>query len=345
MGKRLGATSVALASVLFGACGNDSTTDHRAEALASVKTYIDTQLSMMETCATSLQNHAPAADADGWNLTDDAAAVATMREDWRCLRNTYERVEAAIAVVFPDYDYSLDQRYDEFVSLMADPDPFDDQIVTGVHAVERILWAGEAPTATTEFEATLEFGATARTPATMDEANDFKTLLCERIVTEIGEMRTQFAPQALDTDAAFRGVISSMQEQAEKVNLAASGEDESRYAQHTLADMRANLAGGQEMYSRFRTWLMSVEGGAAIDEEIMAGFERIGAAYDAIAGDAVPAVPATWNPTSPSTEDLATPYGMLHTMLEEEADPDHEGSLAHEMDHAAEALGIPQDPE
>ena len=77
MGKRLGATSVALASVLFGACGNDSTTDHRAEALASVKTYIDTQLSMMETCATSLQNHAPAADADGWNLTDDAAAVAT----------------------------------------------------------------------------------------------------------------------------------------------------------------------------------------------------------------------------------------------------------------------------
>lgn len=336
--------SLAVATLFVVGCSNPDTVDYRADALASVKTFIDSRLSMMQTCAESLQSHAPAADADGWNLTDDAAAVAAMRADWSCLRDTYESVESAMAVVFPDYDYSLDQRYDEFVSLMADENPFDDQIVIGVHAVERILWAGEAPTTTTDFEATLEFGAPARTPSTMEEADDFKNLLCERIVTEIGEMRTQFAPQALDTDAAFRGVISSMREQAEKVDLAASGEDESRYAQRTLADMRANLAGGREMYSKFRSWLMSLDGGAAIDTEVMAGFDRISSQYDSITGDAVPAVPATWNPTSPSAEDLATPYGMLHSSLEQEADADAEGSLAHAMDRAAEALGIPRDP-
>ncbi|MBP7615522.1 MAG: hypothetical protein KA756_07710 [Steroidobacteraceae bacterium] len=196
-----------------------------------------------------------------------------------------------------------------------------------------------------DFEETLEFGAPAATPANMTEATEFKTLLCERIVTEIHEMREQFAPQALDTDAAFRGVQSSMQEQAEKVNLAASGEDESRYAQHTLGDMRANLAGGREMYSHFREWLQSKDGGDELDTEIMAGFARLQAAYDALSGDAVPAVPATWNPTNPSAQDLATPYGTLHSLLEHEANVDEEGSLAHEMEHAAEALGIPQLPQ
>lgn len=337
--------ALCLNAVTLAACSNDATPDYRAEALANVKTYIDSQLGIMETCATSLQSHAPAADANGWNLTDDAAAVATMRTDWACLRNSYERVEAAIAVVFPDYDITLDQRYDYFVSLAPDTNAFDDTGATGVHAVERILWAGEAPQAVVDFEAGLEFGAEAHTPSTMTEADEFKRLLCGRIVSDVHDMRTQFAPQALDTDAAFRGVLSSMREQAEKVNLAASGEDESRYAQNTLADMRANLAGGREMYTQFRAWVQSTDGGGELDTEILAGFDRIESAYMALSGNAVPPVPATWDPANPSSTDLATPYGMLHTMLTEEADDSIEGSLAHEMSHAAEALGIPQLPE
>ena len=104
----------------------------------------------------ALRAAAPAPDADGWNDTADAAAVNAMKTQWAAARSAYEQVEGAIAVLFPDYDVSTDERYDGFLADTGpDADLFDGTGVTGVHAIERILWAGHAPADVVAFESTL----------------------------------------------------------------------------------------------------------------------------------------------------------------------------------------------
>jgi iron uptake system component EfeO len=104
----------------------------------------------------------------------------------------------------------------------------------------------------------------------------------------------------------------------EKISLAQTGEEESRYAQHTAADMRANLEGGREIYGQFSEWVRSTDGGADVDDAVYAGFDRMQAALDAIPGESIPPVPATWNPDAPS-DDLATPYGQLWSVVQVES--------------------------
>lgn len=338
------ACAIALAACGLAACG-DEPADLEAQAVLGVKAYVQSQLAAMETCAQSLADHAPAPDADGWSHASDTAAVDAMRADWRCLRTSYERVEAAIAVLFPQYDASLDERYDGFIADGADANPFDAMGVTGVHGVERILWAGEHPPQVVAFEESLVGYGEARTPATEEEARNFRDALVGLILSDLRAMQADFAPAALDAASAFRGVIASMAEQLEKTNFAASGEDESRYAQFTLGDMRANLAGGREIYAHFQPWLRSLDGGDALDASVLAGFARVASVYDTLPGDALPPVPSTWNPRMPSIEDAATPYGMLHALLIEESDVRKDGSVVDQMSKAADLLGIPQLPE
>ena len=76
------------------------------------------------------------------------------------------------------------------------------------------------------------------------------------------------------------------EEQLEKVNLASSAEEESRYSQHTLGDMRANLDGARRTYDLFAPWLRSVPNGA--DIAIFAG-DRRGIIY--VQGEKVANVP------------------------------------------------------
>jgi iron uptake system component EfeO len=134
-----------------------------------------------------------------------------------------------------------------------------------------------------------------------------------------------------------------MREQIEKANKAATGEEESRYAQFTLADMRANVEAGVKIYDAFKPWLLD-KGGKDLDAKIAAGFKRIQDHYATLSGDALPEVPASWSSQQPSAQDLATPFGQLYQLLSEEADPDHEGSLVHSMQTAADLLGIPRLP-
>ncbi|MEZ4337025.1 MAG: imelysin family protein [Sandaracinaceae bacterium] len=329
-----------LLALLLVSCADDPET---ATTLA-VKDYVDAELDALYQGALDLQAAAPTPDADGWNATDDAAALAAMRAAWLRTRVAYEHVEGAIAILFPHIDVAIDQRYDGFVEATPDMDPFDRTGVTGMHAVERILWAGEHPPEVVAFESSILGYEEARFPATEAEARAFRDELLQRLIDDIGTMRDQFAPLALDPAAAFRGVIGSMIEQHEKVRLAATGEDESRYSQLTLADMRANLAGGRSIYGLFRDWVRGAEGGEALDARVVAGLDRVDAAYAAIDGDSLPPVPDGWNPDDPSAEDLATPYGQLFTLVSEEADPAIAGSLVADMNAAARAIGIPLVP-
>jgi iron uptake system component EfeO len=309
------------------------------QAVLDTRRIVDDGLQDLERAARDLRDAAPAPDADGWNAEDDADAVTAMRARWHDARVAYERIEGAIAVLFPELDASTDERYDGFLAEGPDDDLFDGEGVTGVHAVERILWAGEAPPEVVAFEEGLPGYVPAAFPADEDEARAFRDGLCQRLVDDVGAMREQLAPLALDAAAAYGGVVGSMQEQAEKVALEATGEAESRYAQHTLADMRANLAGGRDIFDAFAPWVVGA-GGDAVEGAVQDGFDEVAAAYDALEGDDLPDVPADWDPDAPTEAQLATPYGQLWSLLRGATDPEAEGSLVHAMVEAADAIGV-----
>src|SRR5262249_44102286 len=157
-------------------------------------------------------------------------------------RTAYEHVEGAIAPLFPDIDVSIDARYDDFMTQLAaqggDADLFDDRGVTGMHAVERIVYADVTPARVVAFERSLPGYVPAAFPATAAEAAEFKTKLCQKLVSDAEELVAQWTPADIDAAIAFQGLISLMNEQREKVQKAASNEEESRYSQRTMADLR-----------------------------------------------------------------------------------------------------------
>jgi iron uptake system component EfeO len=311
-------------------------------AKTTVKDSIARELTELTAAARALQAAAPAPDADGWTQSADAASVTRMKTEWKRMRVAYERVEGAIAVLFPETDVAIDERYDGFVSERADANLFDGEGVTGMHAIERILWSNEIPERVRTFEMGLPNSPqAARTPSTLAEATQFRDGLVARLVRDCEEMERQFRPLALDHATAFRGVVGSLEEQIEKVDKAATSEEESRYASHTLADMRANLEGGRRTFDAFRPWLESV-GERALAQQIQGRFDAIDAAYRALPGESIPAVPEGFNPESPTAAHLATPYGQLRTTLRAEADPMRAESLVALMNRAAVAMSIPE---
>lgn len=335
---------VALAAGVVG-CGGDGGGTPEEQALSGVTSFIKANMAEFADASAKLQAAAPAPGPNGWNPDTHASAVAAMKAEWKRARVAYENIEGAVAVLFPELDYSTDQRYDAFLSDQgADNNLFDDQNVIGVHAIERILWADQIPERVKTFEAGLAGYEAAAFPATMQEADDFKNKLCARLVADVKTMRDQFGGSVvLDPSAAFRGVIGSMGEQLEKADLAATGEEESRYAQFTLADMRTNVSAGKTTFQSFEPWLKSKKAEAEITA-IDAAFARLDAAYAALSGDALPAVPATWSSLNPSEADLQTPFGKLWAVLHAEADPKTPGSLVAAMGAAAATLGIPELP-
>ena len=338
------------AVLMFGAsvlgCGADtSAAATEAGSQATVKAYLTTELGHWHDAAVALKAAAPTPDADGWNDTADATAVDKMKAQWALARAAYERVEGAIAVLFGDYDASTDERYDGFLETAPDTDLFDGVGVTGVHAIERILWAGQAPASVVDFESGLTGYVAASFPSNLTEATEFRDGLCTRLVTDIEAVQTMFAPHRLDTAAAYRGVVGSMVEQVEKIRLAAEGQDESRYAQHTLADMRANLDGSKNTYAGFSAWLKTKDGGTALDQDIQARFASVTTLYATVSGDALPAVPAGFMLDAPTAAQLATPYGVIFAGLTTQSDPANPDSLVSKMTAAADLLGIPQLPQ
>jgi iron uptake system component EfeO len=325
---------------LFAACsGGGGNASYEAQATLQVKDYVQAQLDKLNSAAVAIQKAAPEPDDDGWNANDDRQALDKMRGAWRDARNAYERVEGTIAIVFHDLDVSTDQRYDGFIETEPDDDLFDGQGVTGVHAVERILWADSHPARVVKFERSLPGYQPAAFPATREQAAEFKSELCERLVADTRSMRDQFAENALDAPAAFRGMIGSTQEQSEKTTKAATGEDESRYAQHTLDDMRSNLEGARAVFAAFRPWIDS-SAGQSQSRKIVAGFDEVAGAYSAIEGSALPEVPDKFNPDNPTEADLNSPYGKLWQLLNRETNPDAQDSLVSNMADAANSMGI-----
>ena len=346
--KRLSLPAALLLAASTAACGGDdgpkTDQDYAKEVVAGMRSGLAADLDSMASAAQELCDAAPTPAGRGWDATMDAAKIAAMKTAWIEARTGYERTEGALAPLFPDFDVSIDARYDDFLveaQGMVDENPFDGEGVTGMHAIERILYAPEIPQHVIDFESVLDGYAPAAFPATEAEAAEFKTGLCARFVSDAQMLRDQWASAtAYDLTAAYSGLVGLMNEQKEKVNKAASSEEESRYSQRTMADLRDHLAGARHVYAIFQPWILAKDGGAEVDAAVLAGFDKLDALYGAVQGDKIPQPPATWSSENPSPADQATPFGKLYMGVRAAVDPNTPGSIVDRMNAAAVLMGL-----
>jgi iron uptake system component EfeO len=307
----------------------------------------------MIAAAQDLQAAAPTPPDRGWDAKLDADAIAKMRNAWVAARAAYELSEGALAPLFPNLDLAIDARYDDFMTQLqsegGDKNLFDDKGVTGMHGIERILYADVIPPYVDQFEKTLPGYVPAAFPATADEAASFKNKLCARFITDAQTLEAQWTPANIQVVIAYQGLVSLVREQLEKVQKAASFEEESRYSQRTMADLRNNLAGAKAAYANFKPWIQSKKNasdpskdGPSIDAAIEKGFADLDAAYQAVQGEGIPTPPDTWSSVNPSAADLMTPFGKLWTSVKAAADSTVDTSIVAHMNKAGELLGFPE---
>ena len=326
--------------------GTTTTETDDQRKTAAVNGVHDTLLADIQALAAAaveLQAAAPTTTGRGWDATQDAAAIAALKAAWIKARTAYERTEGALAPLFPDLDASIDARYDDFLTNLGaagDPNLFDGQGVTGMHAIERIIFSDVEPARVVGFEKALPGYVVAGFPKTEQESIDFRTKLCARLVTDTKALVEQWQPAVIDIAVAFDGVTSLVEEQREKVNKASSNEEESRYAQRTMTDLRDNLAGTRKAYAIFQAWILSKPGGADIDKKITDGLATLDTAYGKIDGEAIPTPPTTWQAENPSATDLQTPFGSLYTTVHTSVNPDWPDSVVAQLKDAGKLLGF-----
>jgi iron uptake system component EfeO len=326
------------------ACGKAGDDAQRARVELGMKQQLAEQIGALQAATEALERAAPTPAGRGWSATEDAPALSAMKDAWTRGRVAYELVEGALAPLFPQSDLATDARYDDALLKLGnegDPDSFDARGVIGMHAIERILWADRIPAEVLAFEKALPGYRPAAVPNSEAEARAFKEQLAHQLSVDIGTLKTQFEPLELDVAFVFRGLIDLTREQLEKVDRAATGREESRYAQTTLRDLRANREGCLAAYRLFQPWLLAHDG-QALDAKVLAGYERLRVAYDALPGDALPRPPAGWSSLDPRPEHLATPFGKLFAIVSRETDDADPSSLAGTLMAVADVLALPK---
>jgi iron uptake system component EfeO len=340
-------------------CGSDSSdasssksdAEYQATIVDEMHDSLLLQIQQATKSSQALCDAAPVTKGRGWDATTDAHALSDMRDAWEKTRLAYEQTEGALAPLFPEVDSAVDARYDDFLAALGpqgDSDLFDDEGVTGLHGIERILWAQEIPENVVKFEASLPGYKKAAFPSTEQEASDFKKKLCQKLVDDFADLESQWTPASIDLGSAFQGLISLVNEQQEKVNKASSNEEESRYSQRTMFDIRNNLKGTRTIYALFKPWLRGKaadgdgKSGKDTDDAIQAGFEALDKLYGQTKGDAIPRPPSDWSAEDPSRSDLDSAFGRLYTGIHDAVDPDAEDSIVHNLNHAATLVGFPE---
>ena len=334
--------AMAVASLATGAaCTTKTDAQYRAEIAAEMHTEITGYLADLVLATRTLQVAAP---DHGWDPVKDDPAITHMRDAWRDARVAWENVEGAIAPMFAGLDESIDARYEELLPELGpqgDQYLFDDDGVIGMHAVERILYKPYIRSEVINFERSLPGYAPAAYPVTDDDAIAFKTQLVQRLVDDAIELQASWRPEDVDIGTAYKGLVDLMKEQQSKVDLAVTGEEESRYSNITLLDLRNNLIGTSRVYELFREWIRSKTSAAEIsDRQIIDKMSQLHEAYTNLPSDSLPAVPAGWSSQSPSADALLTPFGALWLQIRNCVDPQSDGSVVHEMNSIAATLGF-----
>ncbi len=318
-------------------CIDKTDADFRAEVAASMHTAMTQNLADMVQAARELQTAAP---THGWNVVTDAPAINKMRDAWKRVRIAWEQVEGAVAPMFNDLNITMDSRYEDFLlapGSHGDPYLFDANGVIGMHAVERILFAPVTRPEVVTFESGLRGYQQATYPATDNEAIAFKTQLVQRLIDDASLLASSWKPEDVNIAAAYQGMVDLMNEQQDKVKLAATGAEESRYSNVTLADLRNNLTGTHQAYDLFREWIHSKSSAASSDQQVQDQFSSLKTAYAVTPGESLPAAPPGWNPSNPT---LDSDFGKLWQQVHDSVDPDSQGSVVFEMNRIAELLGF-----
>jgi len=317
----------------------------------AMRSSILTDIQALHSATSALAASAPAATDRGWDPSQDRVAIDATKAAWKDARTAYEHIEGATAPIFPDIDSSIDARYDDFLAALpnGDSDLFDDHGVTGLHAAERILYSDAIPERVIDFESTLAGYAPAAFPSTGSEASEFKTKLLPKMVADAALLEQGWTPANINLNDAFKGLISLMNEQQEKVNKAATGEEESRYSQRTMTDIRDNLEGTKKIYALFSGWLKTKTNaadptldGPTIDAKIAAGFATLSDLYAQTPGEAIPPPPDTWSAENPSEADLTTDFGRLYSGIHAAVAHDDPSSVVYNMNQAAAIFGFEQ---
>lgn len=328
-----------------------SDVEYKDEAVNGMHEALLVHIQGLRAKAQEMEDEAPTPPDRGWDAALDADAIAKMKTSWTEARSSYENVEGALASLFPSIDAAIDARYDDFLTQLAaqggDADLFDDAGVTGMHAIERILYSDVTPAHVVEFESSLPGYVPAAFPATADDAAKMKSKLCAKLVADAQQLEDEWQPTNIHVAIAYAGLVSLVAEQREKVQKASSDEEESRYSQRTMADLRDNLAGARSIYALFQPWIVSktdpddpTKDGPTIDAKIVAGFDKLDTAYSKVDGDAIPQPPATWSAENPTAADLATPFGQLYSEVEAAVDPTLDDSVVTQMNLASELLAL-----
>jgi iron uptake system component EfeO len=335
----------ALCTALGSACNRGPEPQQRARVAQETKRLLAAKIDEWLVASKELRSAAPTPEGRGWDAQQDAATINAMKAAWQRARVAYEHIEGAIAPMFPESDMATDARYEDFLLKIGpggDRIPFDGEGVIGSHGIERVLWADSTPEDVVRFEKGLPGYRPAAFPATETEARDFKDKLAARMVSDIEKLKKDFEPLELDLSFAFNGLIDLAVEQVEKVDKAATGQDESRYAQLTMVDLRANREGCLRAYQVFRPWVQAQPDGKAVDAKVMAAFARLEAAYAKVDGDAIPKPPTRWSGLDPAPADLETPFGELFAAVRREADDKVADSLHASLLAVAEKLELPE---
>ena len=163
----------------------------------------------------------------------------------------------------------------------------------------------------------------------------------EQLIDHTTALRKQWQPATIEIGTAYHGLAGLMSEQKEKVELAVTGEEESRYANITLFDLRCNLEGTRKVYGLFREWIHTKSTGPNSDSSLRDKFLELERLYGLTSDDALPAAPIDWRPDAPTPDNLATPFGTLWKNLREQTDPHANGSVVYEMNQIATLLALP----
>lgn len=321
------------------ACTDKDDAEFRTDVSLKVHASITEDLQGLARAASRLQSKAP---SRAWNATADKIAILEMQEAWKGARIAWEHVEGAVAPVFTGFNVALDARYEDFLIGLrpaGDRNLFDATGVVGMHAIERILFAREIRPEIVANESSLPGYMPAAYPATDSEAIAFKTQLVQRLIDDTNALIDAWQPEEVDISAAYIGLVGLMSEQREKVNLAVTGEEESRYANITLFDLRNNLDGTKKAYEQFRDWILAKAADSS-DRRILDRFTSLMEAYYTTNSDSLPEVPAGWSSEHPTADNLNTPFGALWMQVRNSVDPSIDGSVVFEMNRVATVLGF-----
>jgi iron uptake system component EfeO len=200
---------------------NDGKTDaqYAAEVDQGLHDTIAVDIDAMLAALTDLQAAAPTPANRGWDGAADADAITAMKAAWVRARQAYERIEGVVAPIFPFIDVPIDDRYEGFLATLGatgDQYLFDGTGVTGMHAIERILYVDSTPSRVVQSESVIPGYKAAALPATAQEAADFKAKLCAKALSDGNLLKSQWTQVQFDPSDALAGLTDLMIEQREK---------------------------------------------------------------------------------------------------------------------------------